>query len=166
MQEQPTDWWGGVSLRSKITGVTVFIVTMGLLVAGVGTMTVLRTYLLDKLDDQIRASASLLPARIDLDALSANRGGLPSPFYRAALDHEGHLLRDNLTTDQDDVRPVTDQLTIGYVLNNEGPYTVQNESRTSQMRVIAFPTETTGTGEIVTQVVGLSLNDTNATIAR
>ncbi|MHA6670112.1 sensor histidine kinase [Homoserinimonas sp. A447] len=166
MHEQPTDWWSGVSLRSKITGVTVFIVTMGLLVAGVGTMTVLRTYLLDKLDDQIRASASLLPARIDLDALSANRDGLPSPFYRAAIDHEGNLLRDNLGNGQDELRPVLDQLTIRYVLSNEGPFTVQNEARTSQMRVIAFPVEVLDSGEIVTQVVGLSLNDTNATIAR
>jgi two-component system OmpR family sensor kinase len=168
MREQPTDWWNGVSLRTKITGVTVFIVTMGLLVAGVGTMTVLRTYLLDKLDDQIRASASLLPTRLDLDSLgsSGNRGGLPSPFYRAALDHDGNLLFDNLSEDQADQRPVLDQLNIGYVLSNEGPFTVQNESRTSQMRVIAFPVPRVDTGEIVVQVVGLSLNDTNATIAR
>src|SRR5690554_2349387 len=166
MHEQPTDWWSGISLRTKITGVTVFIVTMGLLVAGVGTMTVLRTYLLDKLDDQIWASATLLPDRIDFEALSANRGGLPSPFYRAAVDYEGNLLRDNLSNEQADLRPVLDQLTISNVLTNEGPFTVQNEARTSQMRVIAFPVEVLDSGEIVTQVVGLSLNDTNATIAR
>ena len=166
MHEQPTDWWSGISLRSKITGVTVFIVTMGLLVAGVGTMTVLRTYLLDKLDDQIRASASLLPVHIDLDGVSASRGGMPTPFYRAAVDHQGNLMRDNLSNEQEELRPVLDQLTMAYVLSNEGPYTVQNESRTSQMRVIAFPIERSDNGEIVTQVVGLSLNDTNATIAR
>ena len=166
MREQPTDWWNGVSLRTKITGVTVFIVTMGLLVAGVGTMTVLRTYLLDKLDDQIRASAVLLPSFVDVDGLSANRGGLPSPFYRAIIDHEGKLLKDTLTEDQADQRPVLDQLNIGYVLTNDGPFTVQNEARTSQMRVIAFPAERIDNGELVVQVVGLSLNDTNATIAR
>ncbi len=166
MHEQPTDWWNGVSLRTKITGVTVFIVTMGLLVAGIGTMTVLRTYLLDKLDDQIRASANLLPARIDVDGLAATLGGLPSPFYRAALDHEGNLMGDNLSRDREDLRPVLDQLSISYILNNDGPFTVQNNARTSQMRVVAFPVERTDTGEIVIQVVGLSLNDTNATIAR
>jgi two-component system OmpR family sensor kinase len=166
MHEQPTDWWNGVSLRTKITGVTVFIVTMGLLVAGVGTMTVLRTYLLDKLDDQIRASASQLPGRIDIDGLSVTLGGMPSPYYRAALDHEGRLMYDNLSPERAAQRPVLDQLTISYILNNEGPFTVQNEARTSQMRVIAFLAERIDTGEIVVQVVGLSLNDTNATIAR
>src|SRR5690554_934340 len=166
MHEQPTDWWNGVSLRTKITGVTVFIVTMGLLVAGVGTMTVLRTYLLDKLDDQIRTSVSQLPGRIDLDGLTVNLSGLPSPFYRAALDHAGNLMGDNLSDARAEQRPVLDQLTIGYILNNDGPFTVQNKARTSQMRVIAFPAERIDTGEIVVQVVGLSLNDTNATIAR
>lgn len=166
MHEQPTDWWNGVSLRTKITGVTVFIVTMGLLVAGVGTMTVLRTYLLDKLDDQIRASANQLPGRIDIDGLSVTLGGIPSPYYRAALDHEGNLMYDNLSPERAEQRPVLDQLTIGYILNNDGPFTVQNEARTSQMRVIAFLAERIDTGEIVVQVVGLSLNDTNATIAR
>jgi two-component system OmpR family sensor kinase len=168
MREQPTDWWNGVSLRTKITGVTVFIVTMGLLVAGVGTMTVLRTYLLDKLDDQIRASASLLPPTVDLDSggFSGTLSGLPSPFYRAVLDHKGRLLEDNLGEDPNGQRPVLDQLDIRYVLTNEGPFTVQNDARTSQMRVTAWPTEREDTGEIVVQVVGLSLNDTNATIAR
>src|SRR5690554_3523073 len=166
MHEQPTDWWNGVSLRTKITGVTVFIVTMGLLVAGVGTMTVLRTYLLEKLDDQIRASASQLPGRIDIDGLSVTLGGMPSPYYRAALDHEGNLMFDNLSPERAAQRPVLDQLTIGYILNNDGPFTVQNEARTSQMRVIAFLAERVDTGEIIVQVIGLSLNDTNATIAR
>ena len=39
------EWWNRVSLRTKITGVTVLLLTIGLLVAGVGTMAVLRAYL-------------------------------------------------------------------------------------------------------------------------
>ena len=34
-------WWNGISLRAKITGVTVLLLTFGLTVAGAGTMTVL-----------------------------------------------------------------------------------------------------------------------------
>src|SRR5690554_1286023 len=100
MYEQQTDWWNAVSLRTKITGVTVFIVTMGLLVAGVGTMTVLRTYLLDKLDDQLRTAVTVLPSRLDLDGsgFSGNlSGALASPFYRAALDYKGALIDDNIS---------------------------------------------------------------------
>ena len=168
MYEQPTDWWSGVSLRSKITGVTVFIVTMGLLVAGVGTMTVLRTYLLDKLDSEIRSYASQLPVRLDVDdpGFAADLGGFQSPFYTAALDYEGNVLFDNLSADEQDLRPELSQLDMSYVLTHDGPFTLQNESRTSQMRVVAFPVELLGTGVFVVQVVGQSLNDINATIAR
>ncbi|MDQ1551626.1 MAG: two-component system, OmpR family, sensor kinase, partial [Actinomycetota bacterium] len=48
MHEQLTEWWNGVSLRGKITGVTVMLLTLGLLVAGVGTMSFLRSYLLNQ----------------------------------------------------------------------------------------------------------------------
>lgn len=168
MHEQPTDWWSGVSLRTKITGVTVFIVTMGLLVAGVGTMTVLRTYLLDKVDNDLDAYASQLPGHLDLDnpVFNDNLGGLPSPFYRAALNYDGTLIKENLDPSRAEFRPVFDQLTLSYVITHEGPYTLQNEARTTQMRVVAFPVEVEDTGDFVVQLVGLSLNDTNATIAR
>ena len=48
-------WWNGISLRTKITGVTVLLLTFGLAVAGMGTMTVLRTYLLEKVDANVTA---------------------------------------------------------------------------------------------------------------
>ena len=160
MHEQPTQWWGGVSLRTKITGVTVFIVTMGLLVAGVGTMTVLRTYLLDKLDDQVSGYARELPVRIDLD------DPVSTQFYIATVDSDGELIADNLDRSQAAVRPVLDQLTLAYLITNDGPFTVQNEARTSQMRVVAFLVEVVDSHELAVQVVGLSLDDTNSTIAR
>ncbi|MCU1545812.1 MAG: sensor histidine kinase [Homoserinimonas sp.] len=169
MHEQPTEWWNAISLRTKITGVTVFIVTMGLLVAGVGTMTVLRTYLLDKVDEQIRAVAAELPTRIDLDdtVSSSDQIGAQSPFYLAALDFDGNLIDDNLDDDQRLMRPALDQLTLPYVISNsDSAFTVQNDARTSQMRVIAFPVEIASSRVLVTQVVGLSLDDTNSTIAR
>ena len=50
MHEQLTQWWEGISLRSKITGVTVLVVTVGLLVVGMGTLTVLQRTLVDEVD--------------------------------------------------------------------------------------------------------------------
>ena len=55
-------WWNGISLRAKITGVTVLLLTFGLTVAGAGTMTVLRTYLLEQTDQQIAAAYEKLAA--------------------------------------------------------------------------------------------------------
>ncbi|PPF78984.1 sensor histidine kinase, partial [Subtercola sp. Z020] len=50
MAVTPATFWGSISLRTKITGVTVLLLTVGLIVAGIGTMTVLRSYLLQQVD--------------------------------------------------------------------------------------------------------------------
>ncbi len=53
-------WWDGISLRTKITGITVLLVALGLLVAGLGTMTVLSTYLMAQLDNNVRQTTEQL----------------------------------------------------------------------------------------------------------
>src|SRR5690606_30123898 len=90
-------WWNGISLRAKITGVTVLLLTFGLTVAGAGTMTVLRTYLLDQTDQNIAAAYEKLPKTIDLATIELyGEGTRLNPFYLAAVDAEGEILVDNL----------------------------------------------------------------------
>lgn len=162
------EWWNAVSLRSKITGVTVFIVTTGLLVAGVGTMTVLRSYLLEKVDNDIRTAASEITAwQIDLDENSmSSELSLSTPYYLALVDSSGTLIEDNLDKDDEHLRPVLDPLTLPYVIQLDGAVTLQNQAHTSQTRVLAFPVENVGTGTVATLVVGQRLDDVNNTIAR
>lgn len=92
--------WGNVSLRTKITGVTVFILTLGLLVAGAGTLSFLRPQLIaqqDSLLTQLRADPTQALAS------GANPAGLirgdvlyaPENYYVAMLDAKGELLYDN-----------------------------------------------------------------------
>jgi two-component system, OmpR family, sensor kinase len=45
-----TAWWRNISLRAKVTGVTVAVLVIGLVAAGFGTMVFLRTTLLTNLD--------------------------------------------------------------------------------------------------------------------
>src|SRR5690606_36202414 len=91
-------WWNGVSLRAKVTGVTVFLHTLGLIVAGAGTMTVLRTYLVERVDEAVHDVAARVPSGISLDGI---RGyGDPDRFpanYVAAVSAAGRLTEDNLT---------------------------------------------------------------------
>lgn len=51
------DRWNAISLRSKITGVTVLMLTVGLLVSGIGTMAMLKPYLVTQLDARLTAVA-------------------------------------------------------------------------------------------------------------
>ncbi|WP_403023951.1 sensor histidine kinase [Salinibacterium sp. GXW1014] len=162
------EWWDSVSLRTKITGVTVFIVTAGLLVAGVGTMTVLRTYLLDRVDANIVAAAADIEAwRINLDEDAISSGNLvPTSFYMALVDRNGNLVGDNLADDEAHLRPNLEELTLSNVVQLDGAVTLQNATHTSQTRVVAFPAEDGRNGNLATLVIGQRLDDVNATIAR
>lgn len=52
------DRWNAISLRTKITGVTVLVLTFGLLVAGLGTMLLFKPVLINLFDQQLEAIAS------------------------------------------------------------------------------------------------------------
>jgi two-component system OmpR family sensor kinase len=50
--------WNRISLRTKITGVTVLMLTLGLLVSGIGTAAMLRSYVEDQMESKLDAIAS------------------------------------------------------------------------------------------------------------
>ncbi|ALX67413.1 sensor histidine kinase [Microbacterium sp. XT11] len=73
-----TRWWRAISLRAKVTGVTVAVLALGLLVAGLGTVPILRTTLVDNIDAQLPAlvSSDLTGRYFDVDTSSGE------PVYR------------------------------------------------------------------------------------
>jgi two-component system, OmpR family, sensor kinase len=50
--------WNRISLRTKITGGTVLMLTLGLLVSGIGTAAMLRSYVEDQMESKLDAIAS------------------------------------------------------------------------------------------------------------
>jgi len=79
------DRWSRVSLRSKITGVTVLMLTLGLLVSGVGTMVILRNYVVQQVDAslQTEAQTTLLDYRNNLEE--------DADYFAAIFDQNGVL---------------------------------------------------------------------------
>jgi two-component system OmpR family sensor kinase len=161
-------WWNGISLRAKITGVTVLLLTFGLTVAGAGTMTVLRTYLLDQTDQNIAAAYEKLPTTIELATIEAfGEGTRLNPYYLAAIDSDGDILIDNLNAEQSALRPDTSELTVDRAAAlDHRALTLYNTSHTTQWRVIPYPAVVQGSDEPATLLVGLNMNSVNGTIAR
>lgn len=161
-------WWNGISLRAKITGVTVLLLTFGLTVAGAGTMTVLRTYLLERVDAELVTEYSeldtVIPFQMIQDFDEVDSGN--TPFYIAAVSASGRLIDDNLSSAQADLGPDVSRLTLQYVIGLEGGLTLTNEAKTSEWRVITAPLRIGGGSEQATLVIGLNLRETNAIIAR
>src|SRR5919199_5143593 len=82
MHASLTEWWNGISLRTRITGVTVLIMTIGLAVSGFGTMTLLRDALLGDVDKQISSAL----AQVDPTSLDEHA---PSDYVVAQFDANG-----------------------------------------------------------------------------
>ena len=171
MHEIP-EWWSRVSLRTKVTGVTVLLLTMGLLVAGVGTMTVLRNYLVEQVDTQNRTAVEEVLASPTIEPeenpfAEDSRSGL-RPFYLAVLDSSGALVRDNLAGDERNLRPFTSSLTFDRIGEGDSlATTLVNENRTVEWRVVAYAGAITdGATQEYTLVVGSSLADSTKTVGQ
>lgn len=93
-----TSWWRRISLRAKVTGVTVAVLALGLLVAGIGTVPILRNALVANIDAQLPALVSSDLADRYFDATTvdgvttyAPRDEQPRDFSFAIYDAAGVL---------------------------------------------------------------------------
>ena len=58
MHQTISERWNRISLRTKITGVTVLMLTLGLLVSGIGTAAMLRSYVEDQMASKLDTIAA------------------------------------------------------------------------------------------------------------
>ncbi len=84
-----------ISLRTKITAVTVLLLTVGLLVSGIGTMAMLKPALIGQLDSQISAVAVDLARLLDDSSKGASNSTAPSDYFYALYSSDGTLIARN-----------------------------------------------------------------------
>ncbi len=163
-----THWWNRISLRTKITGVTVLLLTTGLLVAGLGTMAVLRNYLQDEVDAKITLASGKLGGTIQYsgtaDSPRCAVSTLPNDYYLAVLDHDGGIICNN--REEDATRPVVETLTLERVAMSEGALTLPSTELGGQWRVVVLPASNQLGTDYFTVVIGLDLKDTNSIVSR
>lgn len=101
-----TDRWNEISLRTKITGVTTMLLTLGLLVTGIGTMALLKPALIGQLDAQIQAMSADISSVVNSSEKSSNLSQAPSDYYYIVLDSNGSKLDENWGGKPATMRPV------------------------------------------------------------
>lgn len=165
MLDKLSQRWNSVSLRTKITGVTVLLVTLGLLVAGVGTLTVLRNYLMSEADRKVATHAiDLSSYRIGIEATCERTAG-PGSYFIAMLADNGARICTNRSVQQP--QPDVSPLSLDYVAELAGkPTTMWDDAHTQQWRVVAIPFTDSNTGATATLAVGLNLAETNGIIGQ
>ncbi|QPZ37363.1 sensor histidine kinase [Paramicrobacterium chengjingii] len=90
------DWWNSITLRSKITGVTVIVLTFGLLVTGAGTVIILKQALIEQAKAELVAFATGDISRyIDVDDEGTRHVRETNEYYIALYDPDGNLVDHN-----------------------------------------------------------------------
>lgn len=159
-------WWNGISLRTKITGVTVLLLTFGLAVAGMGTMTVLRTYLFDQRDasvtswfQQVYGTAETAPTNLATCNFRYEPG-----YLVAIVGADGTTVCDNVPEAY--LQPDFSDVKLSWSVPHDGSFaTITDSSGHGQWRVKT--TVLTGSdGSLATLVAGIDLTDIDTTITR
>lgn len=160
------EWWNRISLRTKVTGVTVLLLTAGLVVAGVGTMAVLRSYLQDEVDAKISAASLKLEIQPTgtVDDPRCEVSNLPNDYYLAVLDYRGEIVCSNRESDA--ARPVVDMLNLQTVTALEDEITVPSSEPGGQWRVGAYLATNRSGSDYFTVVIALDLRDTTGIVSR
>ncbi|PJJ73012.1 two-component system OmpR family sensor kinase [Diaminobutyricimonas aerilata] len=168
MHRHLSAWWNGISLRTKITGVTVLLLTLGLLVAGAGTMSLLNAYLLQEVDSRVATARDSL-ANESIERTSEGckvSTGPTEEYYIAVISADGDdVLCDNRGVGQP--APDLSKLSFERTQDFEGQaFTAYSPGKVAQWRVIASEGRIAGTDADVSVVVGLDLTSTNDVVAR
>lgn len=162
--------WAGVPLRTRLVAIITVLLAAGLTIAGVTMATLLERYLVGQVDDQLGTQAVQLAQR----TLGSLGGGpeeqvLPSDYYVRWSPTAGpsrEWIRDE--TYATSGSPEVPAMTPDEVLASDGaPFTVPNDSGTSQWRVVVYPVwNASRTGVLGSVVVGLPLGGVQETIDR
>jgi two-component system OmpR family sensor kinase len=157
-------WWNGISLRTKITGVTVLLLTFGLAVAGMGTMTVLRTYLLEQRDATVTAWFQQVQSMDGAQLANCTVRYQPNGYLVALVDAHGREVCSNVPESY--LQPVLSSMTLSWSYLHDGRITeITDATGKAQWHVMTslFPLTD---GSFVTLVAGMDITDIDATITR
>ncbi len=149
-------WWNGISLRTKITGVTVLVLTLGLIVCGLGVMSVLRSYLLTDADRQITNTLG----SVNLQTIDNDEVAAATQFVFAHTQADGSTIETNPTWER--LRPVGSEVQREIRANMGGaPFTVRDEGGAPAYRMAVKPLS-----DGTLAVLGLPLRGLNGVIAQ
>ncbi len=168
--------WQRISLRTKLTALSVAIIGALILVSSLGTISLLRTYLQANVDTLLTSTAATLsredPAVLEekLAKRQLQLPSLPTDFYIAFVDEQGSLLI-GLVSSASDRREVPNlsNFSLDYVTQTAGvPFEVNDKGQISDdsgirgWRMVALPlTNTDGS-----LVVALPTGANNALLAQ
>ncbi len=167
-----TSWWRGLSLRAKVTGVTVAVLAIGLFAAGVGTMVFLRNAQISALDQYLRqlvttdVASALFDVEVD-DGIPTfgDAGGPATQYFVAVYGPDGSFVASAGGGGGEPAFPETFSLEKTVTTGTE-PFTLPNAAGSGSFHasVDVLP-PMNGVRDNYTQLVALPLSSVNQTVA-
>ncbi|RIX30512.1 sensor histidine kinase [Amnibacterium setariae] len=148
------EWWNGISLRAKITGVTVLVLTLGLVVSGFGVMTVLRNYLITDADRQITQTLRT----VTTETAQNDEVATATQFVFAHLRGDGSTIQTNPRWEE--FSPAIPRIDAANVDRFEQPFTVRKGD------AAAFRIAASRLDDGTVAVLGIPLESINRLIAQ
>lgn len=152
------DRWNAISLRTKITGVTVLLLTFGLLISGIGTLALLKPALIAQLDSQLKTVSNDLSSVLDVSSNTEN-SATPTDYYYAVYSADGTLVQENWADKPDAVQPqLSSGITLQDAVSLDGVvFGVKSGNDRILYHAVALPVSfTDGSGAMGTVLVALS----------
>ena len=168
MHETLSKRWSSISLRSKITGVTVLMLTLGLLVSGIGTMAMLKQYVVTQVDTQLQVDTQTALSGYSSTVFSqGDTEGVASDYFVALYDQDGDLItRTWQERDHAELPVVGMPLDLRRVTQLDGQIqTLWNAAHDTEFHSIMVPVVISPTGTYGTLVMAVSLRPTENTMA-
>ena len=168
MHESLTDRAGRISLRSKITGVTVLMLTLGLLVSGIGTMAMLRQYVIQQVDARLQTDAQTALLSYSANVFTEGTvAGISADYFVALYDESGRL-RDRTWRERTraELPVVAMPLDLQTVTQLDGQIqTLYNDAHDTEFHAVAVPFVINLQGTYGTLLMAVSLKPTENTMA-
>ena len=168
MHESLTDRAGRISLRSKITGVTVLMLTLGLLVSGIGTMAMLRQYVIQQVDARLQTDAQTALLSYSANVFTEGTVAGVSADYFVALYDESGRLRDRTWRERTraELPVIAMPLDLQTVTQLDGQIqTLYNDAHDTEFHAVAVPFVINLQGTYGTLLMAVSLKPTENTMA-
>ncbi|ONI64124.1 hypothetical protein ALI44B_06000 [Leifsonia sp. ALI-44-B] len=166
MNDSLSEWWNSISLRTKITGVTVIVLAMGLLLAGVGTVAILKPALTNQVNAKLQAQAQneyiagLVDNNVVLD-------GSNSDFYVAFYDPTGAYVGNTWRSKPSSTLPVPPAtFTLEQAAGRDlVPFELHNANGAVTYSAVAAPIRWDDGRSTGVAVVAMSMRETDNVVA-
>ncbi|MFT4229864.1 MAG: HAMP domain-containing sensor histidine kinase, partial [Microbacterium sp.] len=163
-----TRWWRSLSLRAKVTGVTVAVLVLGLVATGIGATVLLRNALIQNLDSQLEqlAVANVASGLLNITDdgyVTVNDEAPPTDYFMALYGPEGEFIVSAGGRGLEPDFPETWSLA-RTVKNGTAPFALTGADGTTSFRASVGPQQFAGISGLYTQMIVMPLTPVNQVV--